>query len=200
MSKELSNSVVMYELGKALANDRDNFLEVLENAGIEVNQDATTKELVDRFVENAPRNKKLLLGASYLINHQDRVIGFDGSEQINEEGIKSKYKIMDEYFNEEHSNWVGAIAGAVGEGAKLGTTIATNVGAKKRASEIASTRSQDANSAIVQGVIGERQREKRAKLAQKESDQKTLRIALIAGGGLLAIIVGIIVYKKIIKK
>lgn len=107
-----ANHVVMVELGKSLISNRDNFLDIFDNAGIRIDPNSSDVDLINKFIDNAPKNKKLLLGASYLINHKYRTISFDGQEEVNNSGVKATYKVMDEYFNA--SGLLSAVGGLFG--------------------------------------------------------------------------------------
>ncbi len=186
-----ANRLVMIELGKSLVSDRDNFIAIFDNAGIEVDPKSSTPELIKKFVDNSD-NRKLLLGASYLINH--KYTSFDG--EVNNSGIKATYKVMDDYFSEDVSGVVGpvvgAVAGAVGEGFKLGDTMAKNKAQKKFGSQMALDKSTAANQQLLQGALSQNRDSLSAKSADKKSKEKTLIILLSIGGVVLLGGIGLI--------
>lgn len=199
-----ANRLVMEELGRSLASDRENFVEILKNAGLLVKEDASTLELVSLFTDNVHKNKKLALGASYLVNHKYRTVGADGEEEISESGVKAAYKVMEDHFSAAGpiavpTGFGSAIATALGKGAQLGNTLAQNSAQKKRGAQMSLDKSRDAHSQIINGILASRQAEADAKTKKQESDSKTLRASLYVGGALIAIIAGIILYKKLKK-
>lgn len=96
---ENANRVIMCEIGRSLAKNKDDFREVIESANIVVPKNAGEIQLVDAFCKNAPSNRKLLLGASFLINHNNKKVGIDGEELVDDRAVKDTYKTMYEYFD-----------------------------------------------------------------------------------------------------
>src|SRR5688572_24472377 len=120
-----ANRVVMQELGNILAKDRENFITLLKYADILVDQTDTDKQLIETFVDNVGTKRKLMIGASFLINQHNKQAGFDGEEVVSDTGVKAVHKVMFNYFNgatysNANGGVFGAIAGAVGEVAKVG--------------------------------------------------------------------------------
>jgi hypothetical protein len=119
-----ANEVVMNELGSTISDNKFDFIDVLRNAGIPVDDDSDISELINKFVENAPYNDQLLVGVSLLLGHKNKVANMDGESELSDTGIKATYKVMYENFcGEPTSNWVGAIAKAASSGADLGSKI-----------------------------------------------------------------------------
>ena len=118
-SKDSENAtkVVLNELGLCLAKDRENFIEILNNAGISASPSDTDLVLIEKFVQNAHHNKRLLLGASYLIHYRNKITNFDGEDEVSDMGIKNTYYALAHHFNgeeeeenaegEDQSNWIG---------------------------------------------------------------------------------------------
>jgi hypothetical protein len=96
---ENANRVIMCEIGRSLAKNKDDFREVVESSNIVVPKNANEIQLVDAFCENAPSNRKLLLGASFLINYNNKTVGFDGEGIVDDKAVKDTYKTMYEYFD-----------------------------------------------------------------------------------------------------
>lgn len=192
-SKDNENAtrVVLNELAKALVNDRENFIEVLRSAGVSVFDSATDIQLVDAFVKNAPSNKKLLLGASYLVNHRNQTLNFDGEQEVSDAGVKDSYKAMDEYFNA--GGWGDAIKGIVDTGGQItGKVMNRNKGAS-----IGLEKQQDARKEMAQSIIAQRQKQ----IEEKEKEKgKTKRTLLIVGGVAVALLIGIGIFIAVKKK
>jgi hypothetical protein len=122
--KPNATRLVFTELANTLAQDRENFKAVLLNAGVGVGEDDDDSVLIDKFVDNAPTNKRLMLGASFLINYRNQQSNADGDNEVSDAGVKNTYKIMRDYFMEvevddqpyeEQSNWIGAVTGLAGK-------------------------------------------------------------------------------------
>jgi hypothetical protein len=97
-----ANSVLMEELGKILATNKEDFIYVLKFAGVQVPDlkytPVTDITLIDLFVKNAPKNKKLLLGAAYLISHNNKMTGVDGEEYTSNACADVMNKVMTSHF------------------------------------------------------------------------------------------------------
>lgn len=122
--KPNAQRLVFSELANTLARDRDNFKAVLLNAGVGVGEDDTDADLIDKFVDNAPTNKRLMIGASFLINYRNQQSNADGEGEVSDAGVKNTYRVMRDYFMEvevddqpyeEQSNWIGAVTGLAGK-------------------------------------------------------------------------------------
>jgi hypothetical protein len=192
-----ANRLIMNELAKALVKDRDNFIEVLKQAGINVPNEATDTELIDLFSLNAPNSDDLLLNSSLLINHNNQISGFDGEEELSDAGVKATYKELKTYFSgedEDKSNWVGAALGVASAGAGLANTLAQGKQQKRGAVTQAVERQTEARKQLIQQAMAQKQVEADLK-AKKEKQKNTL---LIVGVGVvgLVIVVGLIVYLK----
>jgi len=108
-----ATNVILSELAISLVKDRDNFIEVLRGAGLSVEDGDTDLKLIETFVNNANDNNKLLLGASFLINHRNQTSNFDGESEVSDISVKNTYKNLDEFFNgseEEKSNFLPLLA------------------------------------------------------------------------------------------
>lgn len=205
---EKANRVIMQELANIFVKKREDFIYMLTNAGLDANKDMTDGQLIDLFLDNVHSNKKLLLGTAFLVAHNNKVVSFDGDEEISESGLKATHKVLYNYFDaheydnfdsENYSNAVAAIAGALGAGAKLGSAIVEKKGLNQK-QQIASTelmgKKAEAKQQLVQSILAQRQAEQAGKLAKQESIDKNKKIALIIGGSLLGLaVVGFIIYK-----
>lgn len=212
----------MTELATLLAKNKADFIEVLRGANINVTDDATDRQLVDAFVSNAPSNRKLLLGASFLINHSNQSVGFDGEQELSDTGVKATYKTMYNYFDasnfedtsdvpnddfyaadgEEHSNVIATlIAGA----AKGGIDLANKKQDKKNKEQFGASdtlaKQQEARSQMQQTILAQRQSQADAKVKEKESASKKTKLLLIIGGSVVGLgIIGVIIYSVLKNK
>jgi hypothetical protein len=211
-----ANRVIMTELGNLLIKDKADFIEVIRGANINVPDNATDIQLINAFVDNAPSNRKLLLGASFLINHKNQTVGFDGEEEISDAGVKATYKVMhiyfdasnfedksddvnDDYYNatgEDFSNvgWSDAIKGIVDVGGGVAGKVMEGQRAKKFGATDTLAKQTEARKQIVQTVMAQRQAQADAKNKEKEQKSKTTRTLLYIGGAvvLVGIIAGVI--------
>lgn len=206
-----ANRVIMQELANIFVKKREDFVYMLTNAGLDANMNMTDGQLIDLFLDNVHSNKKLLLGTAFLIAHNNKVVSFDGDDEISESGMKATHKVLYNYFDadkydnfdsESYSNAVdpvSAIATALGQGAKLGTAI-TEKKALGEKQQIAQTelmgKKAEAKQQLVQSILAQRQAEQAGKLAKQEAISKNKKIALIIGGSLLGLaVIGFIIYK-----
>jgi hypothetical protein len=75
-----ANATILNELGRLAIDQRNDFIHLLRESGINVNEKISDTDLIDVYVENLPINKHLALGSSLLVNHYNKVQGFDGEE------------------------------------------------------------------------------------------------------------------------
>lgn len=203
-----ANRVIMVELGNLLVKDKPNFIEVIRGANINVPDNATDIQLINAFVDNAPSNRKLLLGASFLINHKNKSVGFDGQGKVSDTGVKATYKVMYQYFDasqyEDTSDIVNddyySATGDEYSEAGWGTAVSTGLDMvkgfvpNKNASSDALAKQQDARRQMTQTILAQRQQQADEKAKEKERKHKSQKTLLIVGGVIvgLAIIGGII--------
>lgn len=198
--KSASNSL-MEELGRIFVRNRNDFADLLKGSEIQVNDNATDKELVDLFVQNIGTNKKLNLGAALLVATHNKAMGFDGDYELDDELVKLGYKVISaNYADEDTSNAGGAILGAISGITQAAGSVATKAmeGQQKKkygAMDLAAKK-QEAKAAITQQIIAANKA--KMELAQKEKEEKakTTKTILIVGGAIVALaIIGFIIYK-----
>lgn len=192
-----ANSVVMSELGKILSQDRESFITLLRYADLPASPQSSDSELIETFVNHVPTNRKLLVGASFLVNHANQSVGFDGKSEISDEGVKTVHKLMYNHFNagefemEEYSGAGGeGILGAIQEGTKLAGNVVQNQHNKKFGTQDLLLKQQNAKIDMAQAAA-EHKRQLQAGLSKQKADkEKTNRTIIIAAsvvGGLLLI-------------
>ena len=218
--EENANRVIMTELAKILTKDKSDFIEVLKNANVLVSDNASDVTLINAFVENAPSNRNLLLGAAFLINHKNQTIGFDGEEELSDAGVKAVYKVMYNYFDaaqhedtsevvvddfysadgaDEEFSYAGW-SDAVKSIADLGTTVGGGIMQSQRQKKFGVSdtlaKQTEARKQLAQTVLAQRQEQAAAKAKEKEAKSKTVKTALIIGGAVLGLaIIGLVIYK-----
>jgi hypothetical protein len=191
---ESATNVIMQELAVALMKDRENFIEVLRGAGLSVEDDATDLQLINTFIDNASSNKKLLLGASYLVNHRNQSVNFDGENEVSDAGVKLSFKAMDDYFGANgedfsYAGWSDAIKTIADVGGKITGGVMEAQGQKKRGSSMALAKQQDARREMIKTITDKRKQEADAKLKAKERAHKTQKILLIVGASVLGLVI-----------
>lgn len=96
-----ANMVLMVELGRLLVEKRDDFIHVLRFAGIHVPDEKYTPvtdiDLVNLFIQNST-NRTLLLGASFLISHNNKFSAVDGTEYTSPICADAMNMAMTSYF------------------------------------------------------------------------------------------------------
>jgi hypothetical protein len=197
-----ANALLMTEVGKSLAKDKSNFIELLTSSGVPANDSMSDIELIDAFIGSLPSNKSLMIGTAYTINKKNAFLNADGEEQVSDNGVKVTYKVLYDYYNnpEYYSNLaadpVSAIAQGVGALANLGTAGIGASQKRKYGATDALTKQAESRSQLVQSVLAQRQAETLAKQKAVESKAKTKKILLIGGASLIGLVlIGIIVYK-----
>jgi hypothetical protein len=156
--------VVLDELAKCLINDRESFVAVLTNAGINAQPSESDIVLIEKFVQNAPTNKKLLLGASLLINYRNKVTNFDGEDEISDAGVKNTYKVL--YHN------VGGVGDLIKGAVDVGGKIYEKESAKQTQFSDAIKKRSEARQQMLQSVLNQKQAESTDKKSATNSKIK----------------------------
>lgn len=203
-----AHNLLMSEVGKSLAKKRADFIELLNTTGVEADNSMSDVELVNRFTENLPNNKSLMISTAYMINKNNSFVNADGTEQISDNGVKLSYKIMNDFFTlddenaveflnaDGYSNVAGAIVGAVGAGAGLTDTIIKSRQKKKYGVRDIAEKQAESRSEILKSIA--QQKMLQAQAAQKEAERKatTKKILLIGGISILVLGgLGYLIYK-----
>jgi hypothetical protein len=194
---ETADTLISRELGASLANNKMNFVDLLNESGINASMDDSNIELVNKFVDNVPINAKLRLGASLLVNSQNQEIGFDGKKSIDKTNVRNCYRVMTNRYREGYSNVaadpVTAIAQGVGELSKLGTT-ALQGRQRKQTGGLDIAQQREAQRAEIMKTIADK------KKAEAETKSKTNKMLMIVGGSLLGLVVITFAVLKLKKK
>jgi hypothetical protein len=211
-----ANKLVMLELGRLLATNKKDFIEVLRSANISIPDNATDIQLVNAFVDNAPNNRRLLLGASFMIGHNNKSLNAEGGSFLSDTGVKATYKLMfdyfdayayqdtsdevnDDYYNatgEEYLNVVGGlVAGALKEGVGLSSKIVEGQQKRKFGASDTLAKQQEARQQMIQSIMAQRQAQQEQLAKDKEAKAKQQKTLIVVGASLLGlVIVGAVVY------
>jgi hypothetical protein len=195
-----ANEVLMHELGATLIRRKKDFVHLLNESGVPGEMSDSDLELIDRFVTNVPYNKNLMVGASLLVNMQNKEVNFDGDAKLSDENVKNGYHVMRTYFvDENYSNAVDpitAIAETVGQGLKLGSNVQESKNKKKYGGLEIAQKQQEAKQAMIASALQAKQANLAAKQKDEENKTKTKKLVYLIGGSLLGLIVlGVTVYQ-----
>jgi hypothetical protein len=194
---ETADALISREIGTSLANNKSNFVDLLNESGIPASINDTHIELVNRFVENIPYNAKLRLGASLLVNSENQEVSFDGKKSINKDNVRNCYRVMTNKYKENYSNVaadpVTAIAQGVGELSKLGST-ALQGRQQRQGAGLNYAQQRDAQRAEIMKTLADK------KKADAEAKTKRNKVLMIVGGSLLGLVVITFAVLKLKKK
>lgn len=186
---------IMRELGRILVDDKQDFVNLLRESGVDASPSDSTMDLIDAYSQNIPNNKKLMLGSSLLVQQKNKVVGADGTSQISDSNVKVGYEVLKSCFDaESYSNAVDpitAIAEAVGAGANLGSTIAKGQQQKKFGGQQLASQQAQAKASLFQSALDY----KKSK-AEQANKGKTTAIIAISGVLVIGIIVAIVAMKR----
>jgi hypothetical protein len=210
-----ANDRLLAELATILVEQKDDFVNMLEESGIEADETMPKKQLIELFTENTD-NKKMLLGASLLANSYNKKLSFDGGEEISDDGVKLGYAVLNENFNgdefeevgdEEYSYIVPLLAGLI----KGGVNLLRNSRQEKTKTRSKQGRNSDLNSEIrrrkadaqrkMQEMAAQRQQvllqQQQIAAQAAERKRKTKRTYIIIGAvAVTAIIATVIILKS----
>jgi hypothetical protein len=193
-----ANIYLMYVIGELLVKDRENFVHLLKECGVEANITDSDAVIINKYVNNLI-NRKLLLGTAILIETHNKKMSFDGTDT--DSNVNEIYNTMKVYYiDDNYSNAVdpvGAIAEAVAQSAKLGTAITGRKAAKEsRPYELLAQKSQ-AKQALVENALKTRQAQIDQETKEKEQSEKTKRYLIIGGA---VVLVGVLAFYFIKKR
>jgi hypothetical protein len=189
-----ANTNIMHELGRILATERKDFIHLMNECGIKVHEGIDDADLIDIYFENLPKNKNLALGSSLLVNHHNKVAGFNGESEINDRNVKAGYVALTSYFSSADGSALGVLA-------SIGSKILSNRDKKKYGVQDSVKKALEAKKAMAESILAIKQ--KQLETSQKETEQKakTKRTLMIVGGGLLgAAIIGAAIWYFKFKK
>ena len=184
-----ANSLLMREVGKSLAKNKSNFVELLTSTGVPANDSMSDVELIDAFVNNIATNKSLKISTAYMINKSNAFLSADGLEQVSDKGVKVSYKVMNDFFDnsdntEEYQN---------AEGEEKSNFIPIGMISRKAKRFL---KKDKAREDVKDGVAEQKKAEAAIKQKELESKAKTKKILIISGASLLGLaIIGLLVYK-----
>lgn len=209
-----ANQLIMHELGQTLVQNKKDFVDLLNQSGVNASINDSNIYLIETFVNNLPINKKLMLGSSLLVNMKNQESNFNGTQELNDDDVKNTYHAMRTYYiDTKYSNTdgpiglstvsgaatggiAGGVIGAISDISKATDTVSKGQQRKKFGGLDMAQKREDTKQAIIQSVI----EQKKTKLEQEKQKQdnrlKQQKMIYIIGGSILALtIIGIIIYK-----
>ena len=198
---ENANKLLMTELGNILVREKSDFIDMLNESDIEADDSMSDAQLIELFIENTD-SKPVLVGASLLAQHHNKKMGFDGEDEINDEGVKSGVAVMDSYFNdvipdEEYSYIAPFLLSGLVRGAKklFGKNDTRNRSSRRSGPSNRQIAEQEMRRQVAMQRKIALEQQQRA-LEARKAKQK-MNTILIGGGALvLLVIVGAIIYVK----
>ena len=198
----LANTALMRELGNILVSRKSDFVHLLNESNIPANENMGESELIDLFINNIDKNRKLALGTSLLININNKQESFDGEDEVSDEGVKAAYVVMRDYYSadgesEDFANlggWADAISGVAKVGGDITGKVMEGRNKKQFGGLDMANKKIDAKNAITQQVLAQKQTQLDTAKSKQESKSKTMKMLLIVGGSVVAlgIIAGVI--------
>jgi len=197
---ENANKVLMTELGNDLVRNKQDFVDMLTESGVEADNSMSNRQLIEIFIDNTD-NKDLLVGASLLTQIHNKKLGFEGDSYVSDDGVKSGVAVMDGYFNdvvpdEEYSYiapfLIKPLIGGIKKlfNKKVNKQDRQRVGAGYQALAERQMREQVA-------LKQKLELERRKRVMEEKKAKKKMNTMIIVGSAiLLTIIVGGIIYVK----
>jgi hypothetical protein len=198
------SNMILTDVGHAIVEDKQDVIDILENAGVEVDPSSSNIELVDTYINALPNNEQLLLGTAYYIQLKNSS-GFDG---VDNDSIYSMYdKLYDTWcFDdedddyEESSNAVGVISGLAKAGVNIGKRALEQQDERRNGASRAAQRQAEARAKMIQAIASAKETQRKL-LEEEEAKRKKKRTTLIVVSSiaLVGVVVGILVFSKRLK-
>jgi hypothetical protein len=179
--------LLMTELASIIANRRPDFLKVLDKADIRYNPNASDEQLADIFINNINRNKRLLIGSSFLIAHSNINHGIDGDGKMPDGAVAGISKSLNRCLSPRFSN----AAGIWGEVANKALSLGGDIYGQKSGAD-----KERARQLLKQQLLDNKIQKENAKV---QSDERTKKIVIISFAVLGVAILGLIAAKHLKK-
>jgi len=213
-SQELdkANNRLLEELARILVQNKSDFVDMLEESGIEADESMSKNQLIQLFTQNTD-NKKMLVGASLLANSYNKNSSFDGEDELSDENVKLGYAVLNENFNgdeydevqdEDFSYIVPILAGLVKGGVNLWRNNRQRQGKSntinnENFNQVLAMRQEAARRQMERAAIQRQQIAlEQQRLAQEEARKRRRRTTtyIVIGAVVLSAIVGTIIYLR----
>lgn len=196
-----AQDVLMNELGVILVRDKQDYVDMLVESGVDADASMSDNQLVELFVDNTD-NKNMLLGASLLTQMHNKKIGFDGDDEISDDGVKTGYAVMNTYFNfddeddltEDEFSYAGGIWGTLFQGAK------NLLGGRKNKGRDSSRDAEISRQRMIAAARAEKARrvaeQRRKEEEEKQKKKRTTTIIIVSSIVVVGIITTILILKR----
>ncbi len=196
-----ASDLLVDELATIISKDSTEFVDMLNESGVDADYSMSETELIRTFIDNLD-NKRMILGASLLVNSNNRTVGFDGDDEISDSGVKVGYAVLNETLNtneivpvqDEQFSYIAiaALAGLVGKGINKLRKNRRDKGRTKDADARKEERRRKAQLRM-QRVAAE---QRRVQLENAKRKKKTTITLIIVGSVSLLAILGTVIYLK----
>jgi hypothetical protein len=213
-----ANDAIMVELGDILVNNKQNFIDLLNESDIEADISMSNNQLIGLYIDNVD-NKHLLLGTSLLVNMQKIVecedcswswklidggddpktchkcgsnnstSNFDDSNNISDEDVKNAYVVLNENFNDDE--YFSEVFGS--KIFKQGTKALRNLKSEGTTSNSLKLR---AEVKIQQATITQQKAQLKEQKIALEKSKKTKNTIIIVSATILVLTIGIVLFLK----
>lgn len=193
-----ANIALLNELGRLLAEQRDDFIFLMSESGIAVNAGMSDDEIIHHFIEHIGKNDDLALGTSILVSINNKKIGFDGEEVINDSSVKGVFRSIKENFSGA-DGLVGAISGAVKSVADATKQGLVNRGKKQHGLTDALVSKHQAKVEMQKQASKTKAIKAQAEAKAQAEKEKTTKVIVISVVGLVIVastIAAVIYFKK----
>jgi len=214
-----ANDAIMVELGRILVNQKQDFIDLLNESGIEADISMPNNQLIGLYMDNVD-NKHLLLGTSLLTNMQKLIecgncswtwkltdggddplmchkcgennekSSFDDSDDISDEDVKTAYLVLNENFNDDE-DFSDFGAGIL---AKKGLKALKNLKGQKGQGTTSEDLRLRAELKLQQAAIAQQKAEIQAQKIALKKSKKTKNTIIIVSASVLALALGVVIF------
>lgn len=183
----------MSKMGEIMAKDHSDFVDMLDSANVSASVTDTPEVLAEKYVDELPDNDQLKVLTAYIVAKED-ASSFDGN--VSNEDVYQNFDAIHSYWSDEdQSNVVGAIAGAVQGVAGLGTKALEMRSQKKFGATNVAQKRAEAKQELLRSALAQRQAKAEAEKKRAEDKAKTTRTLIIVGSVILGLVaIGTTIY------
>lgn len=188
-----ANTLCMKQLTDALVDNKQGFVDLLNECDVEADMSMPKYQLIELFIENT-NNKKCLVGASMLIEMSKKDSNFEG---IDDDSVKNRVAVMDTYFNqvepdEEYSYIAPFLVGALARGA--GKLLGRSKGGRKAQDDMRALAERRMRE---QAILRQRvEMEQRQRALEEQKRRQRVNTYLIVGGLAVTSLIAFVILNK----
>ena len=214
-----ANDAIMIELGRILVNQKQDYIDLLNESGVEADISMSNNQLIGLYMDNVD-NKHLLLGTSLLTNMQKLIecgncswtwkltdggddplmchkcgennekSSFDDSNDISDDDVKTAYVVLNENFNDDE-DFSNVLGAALL--ARKGLKLLKNLKGQKGQGTTSDDLRLRAEVKMQQAAIAQQRAELQAQKIALEKSKKTKNTIIIVSASVLALTVGFVI-------